>query len=271
MTVENSLDETFVRARDEERGVLIPYLMAGYPDSDEFVELAVAVLEAGADALEIGIPFSDPLLDGPSIQRSTQDALDMGITPPRCIEYARQIHTRSAKPLLFMSSCNPVLSYGVERFCRDAAAAGVDGLIITDVPLEEQGDLLEATRANSLHLIQLLAPTSTPERLRRACDVASGFVYCISVAGVTGTRAGVADTARSLVKAVRGRTAVPAVVGFGISGPEQAREVATFADGAAVGSALINLLAAAPAARRVPEAQAFVRGLADALQHEVAV
>lgn len=267
--VYNSLDEAFARARDQGRGVLIPYLTAGYPDPDRFVELAVAVLDAGADALEIGIPFSDPLLDGPSIQRSTQEALDLGVTPPRCIEYARQIHARSAKPLLFMGPYNPVLAYGVERFCREVAGAGISGLIITDVPVEEQNDLLEATRANSLHLIQLLAPTSTPERLRRACAVASGFVYCISVAGVTGTRSGVAGTARSLVEAVRTCTAVPAVVGFGISGPEQAREVAAFADGAAVGSALINLLRETPAGQRVTETQAFIRSLAEALQREV--
>lgn len=268
MNVSNSLDETFARARDEGRGVLIPYLTAGYPDPDRFVDLAVAVLDAGADTLEIGIPFSDPLLDGPSIQRSTQEALDAGITPPRCMEYARQIYARTGKPLLFFGPYNPVLAYGVDRFFRDAAAAGVAGLLITDVPVEEQGDLLDAGRKHSLHLIQLLAPTSTPERLRRACDVASGFVYCISVAGVTGARTGVAGTAKPLVDAVRGCTDVPAIVGFGIAGPEQAREVAAFADGVAVGSALINLLAAAPPDRRIPDARAFIRGLSEALHRE---
>jgi tryptophan synthase alpha chain len=268
MTVHNDLDRTFARARDEKRGALFPYLTAGYPDPDQFVDLAVSVLAAGADALEIGIPFSDPLLDGPSIQHSTQEALDMGITPPRCIEYAAEIHARSAKPLLFMSPYNPVLAYDIDRFCRDAGAAGIAGLIITDVPVEEQDDLLAATRAHSLHLIQLLAPTSTPERLRQACAVASGFIYCISVSGVTGARSGVAGTARSLVRAVRNCTSVPAVVGFGISGPEQAREVASFADGAAVGSALINLLATSPAARRIPDAEAFIRSLSDAMQRE---
>lgn len=268
MVVHNRLDETFAQARNDGRSVLIPYLTGGYPDPDHFVDLAVAVLQAGADALEIGIPFSDPLLDGPSIQRSTQEVLDLGVTPPRCIEYARQIHARTDKPLLFMSPYNPVLAYGIGRFCADAADAGVAGLIITDVPVEEQDDLREAGHDHSVHLIQLLAPTSTPERLRRACEVASGFVYCISVAGVTGARAGVAGTAKALVDAVHNSTDVPAVVGFGIAGPEQAREVATFADGAVVGSALINLLAAAPANRRIPEAQAFIRDLAAALQPE---
>lgn len=269
MKVHNDLDEAFARARDEGRGVLIPYLTAGYPDPDRFVDLAVAILDAGGDALEIGIPFSDPLLDGPSIQRSTQEALDMGITPPRCIEYAREIHARSSKPLLFMGPYNPLLAYGVDRFCRDAAGAGASGLIITDVPLEEQDELMVATRAHSLHLIQLLAPTSTSERLRDACAAASGFIYCMSVAGVTGTRAGLASTARSLVEAVHGCTSVPAVVGFGISGPEQARDVAEFADGAAVGSALINLVAASPAAQRIADAQTFIRSLAAAMQREV--
>lgn len=268
MTVHNRLDDTFTQARDEGRGVLIPYLTGGYPDPGHFVDLALAILEAGADALEIGIPFSDPLLDGPSIQRSTQEALDLGVTPPGCIEYARQIHARNDKPLVFMTPYNPVLAYGIDRFCADAAAAGVAGLIVTDVPVEEQDELLESGEAHSLHLIQLLAPTSTPERLSRACKVASGFVYCISVAGVTGARAGVAETARSLVEAVHNCTDVPAVVGFGIAGPQQAREVAAFADGAVVGSAVINLLAKTSAERRIPEAQAFVRDLATAMQPE---
>jgi tryptophan synthase alpha chain len=258
----NALDAAFAAARANGRAVLIPYLTAGYPRPEEYVDLALAVLDAGADALEIGIPFSDPLLDGPSIQRSQQVALEFGVTPVQCLEYARQIHARSDKPLLFMGAYNPVLAYGVRRFCADAAEAGVSALIAPDLPFEEQGELLAAAREAGLHLIQLVAPTSTPERLRRACTMASGFVYCISVSGVTGARANVAITARPLVERVRLVTDVPVAVGFGIGNPETTREVAAFADGVIVGSALIDVVAAPGDAREA--AAAFIRGLTEA-------
>jgi tryptophan synthase alpha chain len=265
MTVSNALDEAFARARQDDRAVLIPYITAGFPDPERFVDLAVAVLEAGADALEIGIPFSDPLLDGPAIQHSQQKALDAGVTPPRCLEYAAAIHTRSDKPLLFFGAYNPVFAYGPARFCRDAAQAGISGLIFPDVPVEEQQELREAATGHGIHLIQLVAPTSTPERLARVCAAASGFVYCISVAGVTGVRSGVAEAARPLVEKIRACTDVPVAVGFGIAGPEQAQQVAAFADGAIVGSALINLLAETPLDARVERAAAFVQQLSQAL------
>src|SRR5947209_7696793 len=169
MTVHNALDEAFARARQEDRAVLIPYITGGFPDPERFVDLAVAVLQAGADALEIGIPFSDPLLDGPAIQRSQQQALESGVTPRRCLEYAAEIHACSDKPLIFMGAYNPVFAYGPARFCQDAARSGITGLIIPDVPLEEQQELHGAAVTSQIHLIQLVAPTSTPERLKRVC------------------------------------------------------------------------------------------------------
>jgi tryptophan synthase alpha chain len=266
MTVRNALDQAFVRARQEDRAVLIPYITGGFPDPAQFVDLVVAVLQAGGDALELGIPFSDPLLDGPAIQRSQQQALDAGVTPRRCLEYAAAIHARSDKPLLFFGAYNPVFAYGPARFCRDAARSGISGLIFPDVPIEEQQELHQAAIEHGIHLIQLVAPTSTPERLRRVCAAASGFVYCISVAGVTGVRSGVAEAARPLVEKIKACTDVPVAVGFGIAGPEQARQVAAFADGAVVGSALINLLAEAPAESRIDAATTFVRQLSQAVQ-----
>lgn len=266
MSIRNDLDTAFKRARQDGRGVLIPYLTGGFPQPEGFADLGVAILEAGADALEIGIPFSDPLLDGPSIQRSQQRALDAGVTPAQCLELAAQIHDRSDKPLLFMGAYNPIFAFGVDRFCREAASAGVSGLIVPDVPFEEQGDLRSAAGSNNLHLIQLVAPTSTPERLSRVCAEASGFIYCISVAGVTGARSGVADTARPLVEAVRRCTDVPVAVGFGIAGPDQARAVASFANGVIVGSALINVIADAPNGEHIEKAQEFIATLAHALQ-----
>lgn len=262
----NRLDAAFEQASEERRAALIPYLTAGFPDPDRFVDLAAAILGAGADALEIGIPFSDPLLDGPAIQRSQQAALDAGITPSDCLRFAAQINRRTAKPLLFMGAYNPILAYGLERFARGAADSGISGLIVPDLPLEEQGDLRTECERHELHFIEMAAPTSTPERLAQTAAVASGFVYGVSVAGVTGARASVRDTAAPLVERIRTVTRVPVAVGFGIAGPDQAREVAAFADGVIVGSALITLLADTPREQRLPAATAFISDLRDALQ-----
>jgi tryptophan synthase alpha chain len=264
--IRNALDAVFERARAEGRGALMPYLTGGYPEPESFIDLASAVL-AEADLMELGIPFSDPLLDGQSVQRSAQQALQAGVTPGDCLQYARAIHERTGKTLLLMTPYNPVLAYGVERLCRESEGAGIAGLIVTDVPIEESKELRETATAHNLHVIQLLAPTSTPERIRRICAAASGFIYCISVAGVTGARSGVSSAARPLVEAVRGCTDVPVAVGFGISGPEAVREVVSFADGAIVGSALINLLAESPAEERIERARAFTRRLAEGLSN----
>lgn len=261
----NDLDAAFRRARDESRGVLIPYLTAGFPDRASFEDLAVEVLESGADALEIGIPFSDPLLDGVSIQGSQQRALEEGITPADCLDLARNIHQRNGKPLLFFGAYNPIYAYGVERFCRDTADAGLCGLIVPDVPFEEQGELHQGAIACGLHLIQLVAPTSTDARIASVCTRASGFIYCISVAGVTGARASVPETARPLVERVRACTDVPVAVGFGISGPDQARAVIQFADGIAVGSRLIELIRDAAPEQRQVVVREFIGDLAGAL------
>ena len=264
MSVENALDATFRRARNESSGVLIPYLTAGFPDREGFVDLAVAVLEAGADALEIGIPFSDPLLDGPSIQRSQQMALDAGTSPDDCLRFAREIHQRNSKPLLLMGAYNPVFAYGPERFCENAQIAGVSGLIIPDLPFDEADELRDAAAHHDLHVIYMVAPTSSQNRLRQICERASGFIYCVSVAGVTGTRTGVSDAVSPLVKRIRACTRVPIVVGFGISSPDQVRTVTALADGVAVGSALINVLHEAEPADRSRAVKTFISGLADA-------
>lgn len=269
MPVHNALDEAFAIARREGRAALLPYLTGGMPDPDRFVDVAVAILEAGGDALEIGIPFSDPLLDGPVIQSTQQRALDAGITPARCLDFAAAINARAAQPLIFMTAYNPVLAYGLERFCRDARAAGIVGLIVTDVPLEEQAELRGAAGANQIHLIAFATPTSTPERLQALAGAASGFVYGASVAGVTGARDSVVATAEPMVRAVREVTDVPIAVGFGIAGPRQAAEVAAFADGVAVGTALVRLLDETPPEDRIEAAQRFIRELRDAARREV--
>jgi tryptophan synthase alpha chain len=258
----NALDEAFARSRRDDRAALVPYLTGGFPRPTEYVDLAIAILEAGADALEIGIPFSDPLLDGPSIQQSQQRALEAGVTPADCLEYARDIHAHTQKPLLFMGAYNPVLAYGVAKFCVASAQAGVSALIIPDLPFEEQSELRAVAYDCGLHVIQLVAPTSTPERLRRACAVATGFIYCISVSGVTGARRNVALTAQPLVERVRRLTHVPVAVGFGIANPDTAHEVAAFADGVIVGSALIDRVGAPGNAAQA--GAEFIQSLAEA-------
>ncbi|MGI8826163.1 MAG: tryptophan synthase subunit alpha [Chloroflexota bacterium] len=263
----NRLDESFVRARREGRGVLIPYLTAGYPRVESFVDLAVAILEAGADALEIGIPFSDPLLDGPSIQRSQQQALDQGVTPGDCLQFAAELRNRSDKPLLFMGAYNPLLAHGLGAFCGAASSSGITALIVPDLPVEEQIELRNVCGAHGLHVIQLVAPTSTDDRLSRVCSLASGFVYCISITGVTGARSSVTATARPLVERVRACTTIPVAVGFGIAEPDQARAVAEFADGVIVGSALINTIANASPDDCIDAVQTFIGGLRRGLEH----
>lgn len=266
MTVRNALDDTFARAHTEGRAVLIPYITAGFPSPEKFIDLAATVLDAGGDILEIGIPFSDPLLDGVSIQGSQQQALDAGTTPRDCLDFARGLQRAAGKQLVFMGAYNPILSYGIDRFCRDAAVAGVTALIIPDVPFEEQGELLAGTEAHGLHLIQLLAPTSTDARIEQVCARASGFIYCISVTGVTGARSGLAGTARPLVERVRRHTDVPIAVGFGIAGPEQARAVAEFADGVIVGAKLIEVIRDAPEGQRIEDTREFIGSLRAAIE-----
>ena len=266
MTVRNGIDEAFHVARREGRSVLIVYLTGGFPDPDVFVELALAVLEAGADVLEIGIPFSDPLLDGPVIQHSQGVALDRGVTPVDCLHFAQQIRARVDKPLVFMGAYNPIFRYGPREFSRDAASAGVAGLVVPDLPLEESAELRAAADEHGLHLIQLVAPTSSEDRIGRICATASGFIYCVSVAGVTGARADVVETARPLVDRARACTSLPVAVGFGIGEPRVARQVAGFADGVIVGSALIDAIAHAMPDEREQVAAGFVAGLQAALQ-----
>lgn len=265
MTIRNRLDEVFSRARTEDRRVLIPYLTGGFPTPQSFVDVAVSVLQAGADILEIGIPFSDPLLDGTAIQRSQQIALEAGTTPRDCVAFAGEISRRVDKPLVFMGAYNPILAYGLDRFCNDAASSGAAGVIVPDLPLEESAELRDATAAHGMHVIQMVAPTSTPQRMQRVCARASGFIYCVSVAGVTGQRSTVSDAARPLVDRVRGCSGVPVAVGFGIAGPDQARQVGRFADGVIVGAALITVVAESSPGTEARAAGAFVASLAEAL------
>src|SRR4030042_851895 len=221
---------------------LIAYVTAGYPDIKATPEIARALAENGADIIELGIPFSDPLADGATIQKASYQALQHGTTPEACLEAAAEIRREIETPLVFMTYYNPVLNYGLEAFCLSCFKAGIDGLIVPDLPPEEGTDLEKTARRQGLDLVYMLAPTSPDERIREAGKRSRGFIYLVSLTGVTGARKALPADLESFIKRVRGQTAQPLCVGFGIAGAAQARRVAAVADGVIVGSKLIALI-----------------------------
>jgi tryptophan synthase alpha chain len=236
----------FAKRKAEGRPAFVAFLTAGDPSLDRTVEAAVELDAAGADVLELGVPFSDPLADGPVIQRSSERALARGVTLPGVLEAVRRIRERTDLPLLLFSYFNPLLQHGLARLSREAKAAGVDGALVTDLPPEEAGEWIEAARAEDLDTIFLASPTSPAERLRRVAEASRGFVYAVSRTGVTGERRALSDDARPLVERLRALTDVPVALGFGLSTPEQVREAAQVADGVVVGSALVRFLEEQP-------------------------
>jgi tryptophan synthase alpha chain len=222
---------------------LMPYFPLGFPDADTSLDVIVAMADAGADAFEIGLSFSDPLADGPVIQRATQIALERGITVAKSLVLIAELRARGvAQPFLLMGYFNPMLAYGLERFVNDAAAAGVDGLIVPDLPPEEADDLDRLCADRGLGLIYFLAPTSTADRLKLVAEKARGFIYLVSLTGVTGARSKLADNLGAFVDRVRHATSTPIAIGFGVSTPEQAADISRFADGVIVGSRLVQIV-----------------------------
>lgn len=224
-------------------GALISFVTAGDP-KPELTPRIVQALTKYADIVELGIPFSDPIADGPTIQGATDRALKAGTTPETVREIIRQIRRTSEIPLVVLTYYNIVFKRGVDKFVRDFTAAGMDGIIIPDLPVEEAGEILKATKKQGADLILLVAPTTTPKRLKRICDVSSGFLYVVSLLGVTGARERLSGLVKPLIADVRKISRVPIAVGFGISKPEHVEEVIKAgADGAIVGSAFVNLIA----------------------------
>jgi tryptophan synthase alpha chain len=224
---------------------LIPYFTAGYPRLDSTAALLMTAQRVGCLAAEVGIPFSDPLADGPTIQRAGQVAIANGMTLTRALSQVRAARRSGLSiPLAVMTYINPVLTFGVATFADEAASAGVDGLIIPDLPLDEAADVRAAMLARGIALIPLVAPTTTPERLARICSSATGFVYCIGVTGVTGARREIADNAISLLESVRAVTPLPRALGFGLSTNAHLAALRGHAEGAVVGSALLDSIAA---------------------------
>ena len=224
------------------RKALIGYLTAGYTDAAATEKAAAVLAESGCDLIELGIPFSDPLADGATIQHASFEALQRGITTPGCLEIAARLRQKIDIPLVFMSYYNPILNFGLEEFCRAAEAAGVDGLIIPDLPPDEGDELGAAAKRHNLDLIYLLTPTSTERRISLVAEKSTGFIYLVSITGVTGAREALPTDLESFVKRVRKHTSKPLCVGFGVSKPEQAQRVGQIADGVIVGSRLIQLI-----------------------------
>ena len=221
---------------------LIPYVTVGYPSIEATLKVVPLLASSGCDIVELGIPFSDPLADGATIQKASFCALQNGVTPQLCLEVAKELSQKVDIPLVFMTYFNPVFSYGLEEFCSACARSGIDGLIIPDLPPDEGSELEAITQRQSLDLIYLLAPTSTEERIRLVAERSRGFIYLVSVTGVTGARDSLPAELETFVARVRKVATQPLCVGFGISTPEQARQVAQIADGVIVGSRIIQLM-----------------------------
>jgi tryptophan synthase alpha chain len=238
------IERRFCALRDEGRAGLVTYLTAGDPDPDTSLRVFAELPGAGADMIEIGMPFSDPMADGPIIQEAGQRALKQGMTLRRTLALVAELRrTDEATPIVLMGYYNPIYRYGAEPFARDAVSAGVDGVIVVDLPPEEGAELTEPARATGLDFVGLAAPTSSEARLPQIVERASGFIYYVAIAGITGTRsAAVADVAAAVAR-LRRFTPLPVTVGFGIRTPKQAAEVARAADAAVVGSSLVQRLA----------------------------
>ena len=234
--------QAFARARNEKRAAFIAYLCAGDPDFDTSLAACLAVVEAGADVLELGVPFSDPLADGLTNQLAAQRALEGGMTTAGVFELVRRFREKSQVPVVFYTYYNLVFSNGVENYLRTAKEAGVDGLLTLDLPPEEAGEVLAACRQFDLKTVFIAAPTTPPQRLAKIGAATTGFVYYVSREGVTGVRDQMATNIPEAVARIRQHTTMPVVVGFGISTPEQVKEVGRVSDGVVVGSALVNVI-----------------------------
>jgi tryptophan synthase alpha chain len=246
-SVEGRLGRTFEALRAQHAPGLVTYVTAGDPDLDRTAGILAALDRAGADVLEVGVPFSDPLADGPVIQRATERALASGTTLARVLEMLGRTRDAVRAPIVLFSYANPILRLGAERFADRARDVGVDGVLVLDLPIEEADDFRAMLAARGIDTILLLSPTTTDQRLRKAAALGSGFLYAISRLGVTGARDAIAAGAQDIVRRIRAVSSLPVALGFGISKPEHVREVARWADAAVVGSALVSVIAEAGA------------------------
>jgi tryptophan synthase alpha chain len=256
------LSDAFANAKAAGRVALMPFMTVGYPDFDTSIELVKAMVAAGAEGIELGIPFSDPLADGPTIQKASSHALQNGTTPDDAIGAVKALRAAGvAVPLILMGYCNSFLAKGEERFISDAAAAGADGFIIVDLPPEESDETLALCRKLGTDLIYLLAPTSDEGRIKEVAPRAGGFIYCVGVVGVTGARAQLSSELPDFLRRLRASTDLPLAVGFGISKREHVEALRGLADAAIVASALIDIVESSPREERLERVRNYVEVL----------
>jgi tryptophan synthase alpha subunit len=241
------IGDTLAKAKDEGRLALVAYVTCGFPDPAATPRIVRALVDGGADMIELGIPFSDPVADGATIQRASFRALQAGMSTARCLEIAAQVRRRTeGVPLILMTYANPIFAFGVDAFVEGASQAGVDGLIVVDLPPEEGTDLRDRCLTAGIDNVLLVAPSSDDDRIEHIAAQASGFIYCVSVAGVTGARAQLPPDLPDFLARVRRKTSLPLAVGFGVSRPEHLRSLHGLADAAVVGSAIVDVIDAAP-------------------------
>lgn len=261
------IQATFEQLKQRGETALIPFITAGDPDLATTEKLIHALVENGADLIELGFPFSDPMADGPTIQAASERALESGTTLSKVLEMVARVRQHTNVPLVLMGYYNPLLSYGPERFAADAAEAGVDGLLLVDLPAEEAGEIRSHLQQAGISLIQLLAPTTPSQRMQRLVADAEGFVYFVSMTGVTGASQVDANAIEQQVNDLKQLSPVPVAVGFGISSPSDAEAVGRFADAVVVGSALVKVVAAyGESPELVAQVGAFVRSLKEGLR-----
>ncbi len=255
------ISETFRRLMKRGAKAFIPYVMAGDPSLDKTAEVVHILEECGADIIELGVPFSDPLADGPTIQRASERALSNHVTLRKVISLVRDLRQSTQVPLVLMTYFNPVFKYGIEDFIGNARVAGVDGVIIPDLPPDEAEDFIRLSRKASLDTIFLLAPTSTEERIRKVTKASGGFIYYVSMTGITGANLSLDGSMETLISSIREFTDKPIAVGFGVSTPDEASAVSRVADGVIVGSAIVKRLHEAP-----DELKDYLAGLREAIK-----
>lgn len=263
--MKNRIQNRFKQLHSQGGKALVTFITAGDPDLATTASLLPHIAEAGADIIELGVPFSDPMADGPTIQRASERALANGVTLKGILEMVSQVRDQVSAPIVLMSYSNPVYSYGWRQFAQDAVQAGVDGLLLVDLPPEEAGELLPEARAAGLETIFLLTPTSDAARIRQVSRCGSGFIYYVAVTGVTGARQSISTSLEHELKTVCDTIRLPVVAGFGISNPEQAAQVAKVADGVVVGSAIVKLFEQYQGKELQSEVTKLIRSLKSAI------
>ncbi|MBE0426262.1 MAG: tryptophan synthase subunit alpha [Nitrospirae bacterium] len=240
--MKSRIEEAFKKSKKEGKKAFIPYVMAGDPSLDKTRDILLLFEVCGADIVELGVPFSDPLADGPTIQRASERSLKNGVTLKKVISFVKDIRQRIRIPIVLMTYFNPVFKYGIDDFIRDARNSGIDGVIVPDLPPDEAGDFIKHARKASLDTIFLLAPTSTEDRIKKVAKASSGFIYYVSITGITGSSLLLDGSMDLLIPKIRKYTDKPVAVGFGVSAPTEASAVAAVSDGVIVGSAIIKKL-----------------------------